>query len=100
MQSSARVYVSTLSGAARNRYAMDKAMAQADAKMFDASLDTLEEALVAAPEWARHQALPSVIVQKIGHASTSRLRRVSKLIGAPPGGTAGSFMPATSKTAL
>ncbi|MGC5364567.1 helix-turn-helix domain-containing protein [Streptomyces sp. DT24] len=91
--------VSALSGAARNRYAMDKAMAQADAKMFDASLDTLEEALLAAPEWARHQALPSVIVQKVGVASTARLRRVSKLIGAVPAGT-GSFMPATAKTAL
>ncbi|MFB6943177.1 helix-turn-helix domain-containing protein [Streptomyces sp. NPDC060286] len=91
--------VSTLSGAARNRYAMDKAMAQADAKMFDASLDTLEEALVAAPEWARHQALPSVIVQKVGMASTARLRRVSKLIGVSPAG-AGGFMPATAKTAL
>ncbi|WP_405793205.1 helix-turn-helix domain-containing protein [Streptomyces sp. NBC_01506] len=91
--------VSALSGAARNRYAMDKAMAQADAKMFDASLDTLEEALIAAPEWARFQALPSVIVQKVGLASTARLRRVSKLIGATPAGT-GSFMPATEKTAL
>ncbi|WP_326694640.1 helix-turn-helix domain-containing protein [Streptomyces sp. NBC_01766] len=91
--------VSTLSGAARNRYAMDKAMAQADAKMFDASLDTLEEALVAAPAWARHQALPSVIVQKVGRASTARLRRVSELIGAAPAGSS-SFLPATAKTAL
>ncbi|WP_424861296.1 helix-turn-helix domain-containing protein [Streptomyces sp. MMS24-I29] len=91
--------VSELSGAARNRYAMDKAMAQADAKMFDASLDTLEEALLAAPRWARHQALPSVIVQKVGRASTARLRRVSKLIGVSPAG-AGGFMPATAKTAL
>lgn len=87
-----------LSGAARNRYAMDKAMAQADAKMWDASLDTLEEALLAAPDWARHQALPSVIVQKVGKASTTRLRRVSELIGVSSG--VSGFLPATAKTAL
>ncbi|MFJ6889670.1 helix-turn-helix domain-containing protein [Streptomyces californicus] len=91
--------VSPLSEAARNRYAMDKAMAQADAKQWDASLDTLESALVAAPDWARHQALPSVIVQKVGRASTARLRRVSKLIGAVPPGADG-FTPATARTAL
>ncbi|WP_228995194.1 helix-turn-helix domain-containing protein [Streptomyces sp. DH8] len=91
--------VSALTEAARNRYAMDKAMAQADAKQWDASLDTLESALVAAPDWARHQALPSVIVQKVGRASTARLRRVSKLIGAVPPGADG-FTPATARTAL
>lgn len=90
--------VSGLSEAARNRYAMDKAMAQADAKLWDSSLDTLEEALLAAPEWARHQALPGIIVDKVGRASTARLRRVSKLIGASAGD--GSFGQATRKTAL
>ncbi|MEU1372004.1 hypothetical protein ABZ454_38845 [Streptomyces sp. NPDC005803] len=90
--------VSALTEAARNRYAMDKALAQADAKLWDASLDTLEATLRDAPGWARHQALPSVIVQKIGRASTARLRRVSELIGVSPG-TQG-FLPATSKTAL
>ncbi|MCC3766318.1 helix-turn-helix domain-containing protein [Streptomyces sp. UNOC14_S4] len=88
-----------LTEAARNRFAMDKAMAQADAKQWDASLDTLEKTLVEAPAWARHQALPSVIVQKVGHASTARVRRVSALIGVRPGIDAG-FAPATSKTAL
>lgn len=73
--------LSSLSKAAQNRYAMDKAMAQADANMWDASLDTLEKALVNAPEWGRYQALPGVIVQKVGRTSTARLRRVSKLIG-------------------
>ncbi|MEV4974465.1 helix-turn-helix domain-containing protein [Streptomyces scopuliridis] len=87
-----------LSGAARQRYAMDKAMAQADAKMWDASLDTLEAALLEAPNWAKHQAMPSVIMQKVGKASTARLRRVSELIGVAPG--VSSFPPATSKTAL
>lgn len=87
-----------LSGAARHRYAMDKAMAQADAKMWDASLDTLEKALLDGPEWARHQALPSIIVQRVGKASTARLRRVSKLIDTPS--AAGGFLPATTRTAL
>ncbi|MET9295498.1 helix-turn-helix transcriptional regulator [Streptomyces sp. NPDC003077] len=90
--------VSQLTQAARNRYAMDKALAQADAKLWDASLDTLEEALTRAPQWARHQALPGVIVQKIGRASTARLRRVSQLIGVRPG--VDGFPPATNKTAL
>ncbi|MFB6603605.1 helix-turn-helix domain-containing protein [Streptomyces noursei] len=90
--------LSQLTPAARNRYAMDKAMAQADAKLWDASLETLEGALRAAPEWGRHQALPGVIVQKVGRASTARLRRVSELIGVRHG--ADGFAPATARTAL
>ncbi|MER7497032.1 helix-turn-helix transcriptional regulator [Streptomyces pharetrae] len=90
--------VSALTEAARNRYAMDKAMAHADAKQWDASLDTLEQTLRNAPDWARHQTMPSVIVQKVGRASTARLRRVSELIGVPPG--VQEFLPATRKTAL
>lgn len=88
-----------LSGAARNRYAMDRAMAYADAKMWDPALDVLEETLTESPEWGKHQALPSVIVQKVGKASTARLRRVSELIGVAPAGVSG-FLPATRKTAL
>lgn len=88
----------TLSEAAQNRYQLDKAMALADAKLWDASLDTLEAALRGAPQWARHQALPQVIVSKVGRASTTRLRRVSKLIGAGPG--AAGFPTATAKNAL
>ncbi|MGV9313695.1 helix-turn-helix domain-containing protein [Streptomyces sp. NPDC003691] len=76
-----------LSGAARGRYGLDKAMAQADARMWDAALDTLEQVLLTSPVWARHQALPTVIVEKVGRASTTRLRRVSKLIGATTGGS-------------
>lgn len=87
-----------LSEAAQHRYELDKAMAQADAKMWDASLDTLEGALRSAPQWARHQALPQVIVSKVGRASTARLRRVSKLIGASPG--MAGFPVATAKNAL
>lgn len=91
--------VSTLTEAARNRYAMDKALAHADAKQWDQALDTLETTLRSAPGWARHQTLPGVIVQKVGKASTAQLRRVSELIGVSATG-AGGFMPATSKTAL
>ncbi|MFF8990218.1 helix-turn-helix domain-containing protein [Streptomyces sp. NPDC014983] len=90
--------VSALTQAAQNRYAMDKAMAHADAQQWDKSLDTLEETLRDNPDWARHQTLPGVIVQKIGRASTARLRRVSELIGVAPG--TGEFLPATAKTAL
>ncbi|HEY8985458.1 MAG TPA: helix-turn-helix transcriptional regulator [Streptomyces sp.] len=88
-----------LSGAARHRYAMDQAMAYADAKMWDSALDVLEETLTDAPGWGRHQALPSVILQKVGKASTARLRRVSELVGVGATG-AGNFLPATAKTAL
>ncbi|MFE0421555.1 helix-turn-helix domain-containing protein [Streptomyces sp. NPDC058953] len=87
-----------LSEAARNRYAVDKAMAQADAKLWDACLDTLEEVLIAAPEWSRHQALPSVIVDKIGRESTSRLRRVQKLIAQVSDGV--DAIPSTTRAAV
>lgn len=91
--------VEPLTEAAQNRYAMDKAMAQADAKQWDESLDTLEKTLRAAPDWARHQALPRVIADKVGTASTAKLRRVAKLIS-PRGGYSAGFLPATEKTAL
>ncbi|MFF3554294.1 helix-turn-helix domain-containing protein [Streptomyces tsukubensis] len=87
-----------LSGAARSRYAMDKAMAQAEAKMWDASLDTLEQALLDHPVWARHQALPAVIVEKVGRASTARLQRVSKLVATGPEGI--GFAPPKAKKTL
>ncbi|MCY0923289.1 MULTISPECIES: helix-turn-helix domain-containing protein [Streptomyces] len=88
-----------LADAARNRYRLDVALAQADAKLYDKALDTLEDVLHDAPQWSRHQALPAVIVQKIGSASTARLRRVSKMIGVPAVPIDG-FAPATAKTAL
>jgi tetratricopeptide (TPR) repeat protein len=93
--------VSSLTAAAQNRYAMDKAMAHADAKQWGKALDTLETTLRDAPDWARHQTLPGVIVQKVGKASTAQLRRVSELIGvSPTGSQAHGFQPATAKTAL
>ncbi|MFE0771936.1 helix-turn-helix domain-containing protein [Streptomyces sp. NPDC058861] len=88
-----------LSEVSRNRYMLDVALAQTDAKMYDKALDTLEEVIHGAPEWARHQALPAVIVQRIGSASTSRLRRVSKMIGVKALPSDG-FAPPTTKTAL
>lgn len=88
----------TLTDAAQNRYQLDKAMALADAKLWDQSLDTLEGALRRSPQWARHQALPQVILSKVGRASTTRIRRVSKLIGAGPGSI--GFPASTAKNAL
>ncbi|MGA6169077.1 helix-turn-helix domain-containing protein [Streptomyces sp. NPDC012600] len=88
-----------LSEVSRNRYMLDVALAQTDAKLYDKALDTLEEVMQGAPEWARHQALPAVIVQRIGKASTSRLRRVSKMIGVKALPSDG-FSPATTRTAL
>ncbi|MDJ0342763.1 helix-turn-helix transcriptional regulator [Streptomyces sp. H10-C2] len=89
---------SPLTLAARNRYAMDKALAQADAKQWDSSLDTLEKVLTESPKWARHQALPSVIVDKVGSGSTAQLRRVAALLDAAPRAT--GFAPANRRTAL
>lgn len=91
--------VSTLTDAAQHRYAMDKAMAQADARMWEASLTTLETELVRAPQWAKHQALPGVILAKVAPGSTEQLRRVAALVGGIGGGSSG-FAAATAKTAL
>ncbi|MFJ9429038.1 helix-turn-helix domain-containing protein [Streptomyces sp. NPDC101490] len=88
-----------LAEVSRNRYMLDVALAQTDAKMYDKALDTLETVMHGAPEWARHQALPSVIVQRIGKASTARLRRISKMIGVKAFPSNG-FAPPTAKTAL
>ncbi|MFJ1746275.1 helix-turn-helix domain-containing protein [Streptomyces sp. NPDC088116] len=90
---------SALPKAAQNRFQMDKALALADARLWDRSLDTLEAALREVPDWARHQTLPSVIAEKVGNGSTARLRRVHKLIGMRPP-IDGGFARATGKTAL
>ncbi|MFD7663523.1 helix-turn-helix domain-containing protein [Streptomyces sp. NPDC059788] len=92
--------VSGLQGAARNRYALDKAMAQADAKMWDSSLETLEEVCREAPEWVRHQALPGVIAEKISLGSTARVRQISELLGVVATPYGQSFAPANRRTAL
>lgn len=90
---------SALTPAAQNRFKMDTALALADGKKWDASLDVLESALAESPEWARHQTLPGVIAEKVGRGSTARLRRVSKLIGMRPP-VDGGFSQATRRTAL
>ncbi|MFJ9125697.1 helix-turn-helix transcriptional regulator [Streptomyces sp. NPDC102340] len=92
--------ISKLTDAARNRFAMDKALALVDAKRYDQSLDVLEKALRAAPEWARHQTLPTVIAEKAGRASTAKLRRVSELIGVRPPGVMSGFSTANRRSAL
>ncbi|WP_407559969.1 helix-turn-helix domain-containing protein [Streptomyces sp. 184] len=91
--------LSGLADAARNRYKLDVALAQADAKMWDTSLDTLEGVLTDAPQWARHQALPNVILERVGRASTDRLRRLSKLVGVPVS-TVGGFAEVDTQAAL
>ncbi|WP_269859408.1 helix-turn-helix domain-containing protein [Streptomyces sp. RPT161] len=93
--------VSDLTDAAQSRYAMDKALAYADAQQWDNALDTLEDTLTNDPVWARHQTLPSVILQKVGTGSTDRLRRVSALVGVSPIGVGDhGFAPATDRSAL
>ncbi|MBB1261566.1 helix-turn-helix domain-containing protein [Streptomyces alkaliterrae] len=77
---------SALSNASQRRYELDKAMALADARLWDRSLETLEAALTASPVWARYQQLPRVILEKVGKGSTARLRRVAKLVGRPAWG--------------
>lgn len=73
--------LSGLSVAVQHRYELDKALAQARAGQWDKSLDTLEEVCTKAPQWARHQTVPGLIVQRIGARSTARLRHVAALLG-------------------
>ncbi|KRV46501.1 DNA-binding protein [Wenjunlia vitaminophila] len=73
--------LSGLPKAARYRHQLNVALAQCDARMWDASLDTLLDVCTTAPEWARHQALPGVIVQRVGDASTARVRKLSRILG-------------------
>jgi len=75
--------LSSLTQAARNRFKLDVALAQVDTRQWDASLDTLLEVCSAHPDWARHQALPGVIMQRAhaGHATTSRVRKLAAILG-------------------
>lgn len=73
-----------LAPAVRHRYWLDVAMAQCEARQFDTSLDTLLRACEAAPQWARHQALPTVIAERMpAGVSQSRLRKLSRILGSP-----------------
>ncbi|MEV7547664.1 helix-turn-helix transcriptional regulator [Streptomyces sp. NPDC089915] len=73
---------SALHQAARNRLQLDIALAQCDTRQYDTCLDTLLTVCTEHPEWVRHQTLPGVIAQRAGHATTSRSRKIAKIIGA------------------
>ncbi|MDH6134270.1 transcriptional regulator with XRE-family HTH domain [Kitasatospora sp. MAA4] len=73
--------LSPLPQAARNRLALDIALAQADTRQHDAALDTLLDVCSRHPDWARHQALPGAIMQRSGHASTTRVRKLGGILG-------------------
>lgn len=73
---------SSLHQAARNRLQLDIALAQCDTKQYDSCLDTLLTVCQEHPDWVRHQTLPGVIAQRAGHATTSRSRKIAKIIGA------------------
>ncbi|WP_030417192.1 helix-turn-helix domain-containing protein [Streptomyces sp. NRRL S-1448] len=68
---------------ARNRYKLDVALAQCEAKLYDRAADTLTEVALDAPEWVKHQALPGVIGKRLAKVSTARVRNISELIGVP-----------------
>ncbi|MCM2387821.1 helix-turn-helix domain-containing protein [Streptomyces albipurpureus] len=72
-----------MSKVARNRYKLDVALAQCASGLHDASERTLVEVALDAPEWVRHQALPSVIGKRLAKVSTARARSLSELIGVP-----------------
>ncbi|MFJ8213235.1 helix-turn-helix domain-containing protein [Streptomyces sp. NPDC096033] len=74
--------VSSLHQAAQNRLQLDIALAQCDTKQYDTCLDTLLTVCEEHPEWVRHQTLPGVIAQRAGYATTSRSRKIAKIIGA------------------
>ncbi|WP_438486142.1 helix-turn-helix domain-containing protein [Streptomyces sp. S186] len=67
----------------RNRYKLDVALAQCEAKLYDRAADTLIEVGLDAPEWVKHQALPGVIGKRLAKVSTTRVRNISELIGVP-----------------
>ncbi|KOV51178.1 DNA-binding protein [Streptomyces sp. AS58] len=73
----------SMSKVARNRYKLDVALAQCATGLYDQAGDTLIEVGLDAPEWVRHQALPSVIGKRLAKVSTARVRNISELIGVP-----------------
>ncbi|GGS39169.1 hypothetical protein Snoj_28470 [Streptomyces nojiriensis] len=73
---------SSLHQAAQNRLQLDIALAQCDTRQYDTCLDTLLTVCKEHPEWVRHQTLPGVIAQRAGYATTSRSRKIAKIIGA------------------
>ncbi|MDX2702132.1 XRE family transcriptional regulator [Streptomyces sp. PA03-6a] len=73
-----------LAPAVRHRYQLDVALAQCEARQWDTCLDTLLAVCTEAPDWARHQTLPAVIVSRLQGGSQSRLRKVSAILGSTP----------------
>lgn len=69
--------------AVRNRYKLDVALAQCEAKLYDRAAETLIEVGLDAPDWVRHQALPGVIGKRLARVSTARVKKVSEVIGMP-----------------
>ncbi|MET8012703.1 hypothetical protein ABZU86_10885 [Streptomyces sp. NPDC005271] len=61
---------------ARNRYKLDVALAQVEAKLYDKAGDTLIEVGLDAPEWVKHQALPGVIGRRLVKVSTSKVHAI------------------------
>ncbi|MFJ6798025.1 helix-turn-helix domain-containing protein [Streptomyces sp. NPDC091268] len=76
---------SSLHQAAQNRLQLDIALAQCDTRQYDTCLDTLLTVCTEHPEWVRHQTLPGIIAQRAGYATTSRSRKIAKIIGATLG---------------
>ncbi|WP_448333837.1 helix-turn-helix domain-containing protein [Streptomyces sp. DSM 41534] len=68
---------------ARNRYKLDVALAQVEAKLYDKAGDTLIEVGLDAPEWVKHQALPGAIGRRLAKVSTSKVHAISEIIGVP-----------------
>ncbi|MCQ4046509.1 helix-turn-helix domain-containing protein [Streptantibioticus rubrisoli] len=72
-----------MSKVARNRYKLDVALAQCEAKLYDQAAETLISVGLDAPEWVRHQALPEVIGKRLARVSTAKVRTISEVIGVP-----------------
>jgi transcriptional regulator with XRE-family HTH domain len=68
---------------AKSRYMLDVALARCEARQWDRSADTLLDLCAEAPNWVRHQALAGVVVQRLADGSTSKLRKVTQLLGVP-----------------
>ncbi|MFD7645683.1 helix-turn-helix domain-containing protein [Kitasatospora sp. NPDC059795] len=73
-----------LTQASHNRMMLDIALAQCDVRQWDTAVDTLLEVCTDHADWARHQAIPNVIIQRASRASTSRLRKLSQILGTSP----------------
>jgi hypothetical protein len=69
--------------AVRYRHMLNIALANCEAKRWDTAADALLDVCAQAPEWVRHQALAGVVVQRLTDGPTSKLRKVTQLLGVP-----------------